>query len=74
MKLTLATVSTLAGLAAALPRAHTIQKRAPLEPFVGTNAYWLPFLAKDEDVDKSFQAYVPSFIYIKGHSCAISRP
>lgn len=71
MKLTIASVSALAGLATALPRAHTVQKRAPLEPFVGTNAYWLPFLTSDDDVDKSFQAYVPLLLYKPPLPCHI---
>lgn len=57
MKFALATVAALTGLVTALP-ASKIEKRAPLEAAAGTNAYWLPFLTNDEDVETTFAAYV----------------
>ncbi|KAK2766122.1 hypothetical protein FQN54_007637 [Arachnomyces sp. PD_36] len=56
MKFSVASISVLVSLATALPRTPAVEKRAALEPFVGTNAYWLPFLTDDADVDKTFQA------------------
>lgn len=46
-----------APVAEASPEESTrLESRATLSTFAGTNAYWLPFLTNDADVDKTFAA------------------
>ncbi|KAI5776472.1 glycoside hydrolase superfamily [Geopyxis carbonaria] len=45
-----------AGLVASAPVDGELEKRATLSNFAGTNAYWLPFLTNDADVDATFKA------------------
>jgi mannan endo-1,4-beta-mannosidase len=52
-------VSLLASLASAAPTAvadNKLETRATFSSFAGTNAYWIPFLTNDADVDTTFRA------------------
>ncbi|KAI5790596.1 glycoside hydrolase superfamily [Peziza echinospora] len=49
-------VSCALALPTAEPDVQTIEKRATISPFAGTNAYWLPFLTNDADVEATFSA------------------
>ncbi|PGH17847.1 hypothetical protein AJ80_04670 [Polytolypa hystricis UAMH7299] len=60
MKLSAVVAAALAGLAVASPVSAPeggIAKRATISKFAGTNAYWLPFLTNDNDVDTAFRAF-----------------
>ncbi|KAK2746415.1 hypothetical protein FQN55_005633 [Onygenales sp. PD_40] len=59
MKLPVIGAAFLAGLAFAAPAVtseHHVTKRQAITNFAGTNAYWLPFLTNDADVETAFAA------------------
>ncbi|PGH12871.1 hypothetical protein AJ79_03971 [Helicocarpus griseus UAMH5409] len=59
MKFTASSLALLAGLATAVPAASSgneISKRQAITNFAGTNAYWLPFLTNDADVETAIAA------------------
>lgn len=53
MKFSLLALPLLAGLVSSAPLET---RQGGLTGFAGTNAYWLPFLTNDEDVENTFQA------------------